>query len=44
MAVNGNFQTFELRYQRYRRNTDSRGPLPYYGEFDKELYGRLKPR
>jgi hypothetical protein len=36
--------TFELRYQRYRRNTDTRGPMPYYGEFDKELYGRVKQR
>jgi hypothetical protein len=29
--------TFELRYSRYRRYGDSRGPLPYLGEFDKEL-------
>ena len=31
--------TFELRYTRYRRLS-----MPYMGEFDKELYGRLKPR
>lgn len=31
--------TFELRYQRYRRNS-----MPYFGEFDRELYGKQKPR
>jgi uncharacterized membrane protein required for colicin V production len=30
--------TFELRYARYRRYGDNRGPLPYLGEFDKELH------
>jgi uncharacterized membrane protein required for colicin V production len=30
--------TFELRYSRYRRYGDGRGPLPYGGEFDKELH------
>jgi hypothetical protein len=29
--------TFELRYARFRRYGDSRAPLPYHGEFDKEL-------
>jgi uncharacterized membrane protein required for colicin V production len=29
--------TFELRYERYRRHSDKRGPMPYQGEFDKEL-------
>jgi Colicin V production protein len=29
--------TFELRYARYRRYGDGRGPLPYHGEFDKEV-------
>jgi uncharacterized membrane protein required for colicin V production len=35
--------TFELRYLRYRRSTETRGPLPYFGEFDREL-GKQKPR
>jgi hypothetical protein len=30
--------TFELRYRRYRRYGDSRPPLVYLGEFDKELH------
>lgn len=31
--------SFELRYARYRRYTDTRkDPMPYYGEFDRELY------
>jgi uncharacterized membrane protein required for colicin V production len=30
--------TFELRYARYRRYGDNRGPLPYRGEFEKELH------
>lgn len=34
--------TFELRYRRYRRTTESRGPLPYWGEFDAELGRRSK--
>jgi uncharacterized membrane protein required for colicin V production len=29
--------TFELRYLRYRRSTESRGPMPYFGEFEREL-------
>jgi hypothetical protein len=29
--------TFELRYARYRRSTESRPPLPYFGELDLEL-------
>jgi uncharacterized membrane protein required for colicin V production len=33
--------TFELRYERYRRHTGGRGPMPYGGELDKEL-GRVK--
>jgi hypothetical protein len=33
--------TFEMRYLRNRRHTETRGPLPYIGEFDKEL-GRKK--
>jgi uncharacterized membrane protein required for colicin V production len=35
--------TFELRYLRYRRNTESREKMPYLGEFDREL-GREKGR
>ncbi len=34
--------TFELRYLRYRRTTETRPALPYFGELDREL-GR-KPR
>jgi hypothetical protein len=30
--------TFELRYERYRRNTEQRGPLPYGGEFETEVH------
>jgi hypothetical protein len=30
--------SFELRYARYRRYTDSRDPLPYHGEFDAGIY------
>lgn len=33
--------TFELRYMRYRRSTESRPPLTYNGEFDREI-GRQK--
>jgi hypothetical protein len=35
--------TFELRYQRYRRRIESETgkPMPYFGEFDREL-GRQK--
>jgi uncharacterized membrane protein required for colicin V production len=29
--------TFELRYLRYRRHGDKRGPLKYEGEFDLEM-------
>lgn len=29
--------TFELRYLRYRRSTETRPALPYAGEFDREL-------
>jgi uncharacterized membrane protein required for colicin V production len=29
--------TFELRYLRHRRYTDTRNPLPYLGEFDRSL-------
>ncbi len=29
--------TFELRYLRYRRTTEARPALPYFGEFDREL-------
>lgn len=35
--------TFELRYQRYRRTNAERGPMPYFGEFDREV-GKQKPR
>jgi uncharacterized membrane protein required for colicin V production len=35
--------TFELRYLRYRRGFQGGGPLPYSGEFDREL-GKQKPR
>ncbi len=35
--------TFELRYLRYRRSTAERGPMPYFGEFDREV-GKQKPR
>ncbi|MBI3821463.1 MAG: hypothetical protein HY289_02160 [Planctomycetes bacterium] len=34
--------TFELRYLRYRRVSDTRGPMPYFGEFDRER-GRTSP-
>lgn len=30
--------TFELRYLRYRRFTESTNPLPYMGEFEHELH------
>ena len=33
--------TFELRYARYRRTTETRPAMPYFGEFDREL-GRDK--
>jgi hypothetical protein len=33
--------TFEIRYSRFRRHTDRRGPLSYQGEFEKDL-GRKK--
>jgi hypothetical protein len=33
--------TFELRYLRYRRTTEARSAMPYFGEFDREL-GREK--
>jgi uncharacterized membrane protein required for colicin V production len=29
--------TYELRYARYRRHNDKRGPMNYRGEFDAEL-------
>jgi uncharacterized membrane protein required for colicin V production len=29
--------TFELRYMRYRRTTEGRPALPYFGELDREL-------
>jgi uncharacterized membrane protein required for colicin V production len=32
--------TFELRYQRYRRYNDSRGPMRYEGELDDLLSGK----
>jgi uncharacterized membrane protein required for colicin V production len=33
------YSTFELRYGRYRRYTDDpKTPLPYMGEFDKEIH------
>jgi uncharacterized membrane protein required for colicin V production len=33
--------TFEMRYLRYRRHTERRGPMQYQGEFEKDL-GRKK--
>src|SRR5262249_8556325 len=30
--------TFELRYLRFRRFTENRPPLPYQGEFERELH------
>jgi hypothetical protein len=33
--------TFEMRYMRYRRSSEGRPPLRYFGEFDREL-GREK--
>ena len=35
--------TFELRYLRYRRHTETRPPMIYVGEFDRDL-GRPKPK
>ncbi|MBI1831182.1 MAG: CvpA family protein [Planctomycetes bacterium] len=35
--------TFELRYWRYRRHSETRGPMPYFGEFEKEV-GKQQPR
>jgi len=32
------YGTFELRYARYRRYGDNRGPMPYLGEFDQEPF------
>jgi hypothetical protein len=29
--------TYELRYLRYRRSTETRSPLPYGGEFDRAI-------
>jgi hypothetical protein len=34
------YGTFELRYARYRRHTEVRGPLPYAGEFDPSVRNR----
>ncbi len=34
--------TFELRYMRYRRNTETRPALPYFGELDRELGRKLR--
>jgi Colicin V production protein len=31
------YGNFELRYARYRRYGDNRGPMPYVGEFDQQL-------
>src|SRR5262249_53781557 len=30
--------TFEIRYWRYRRYSDTRQPIPYQGEFNRELH------
>lgn len=35
--------TFELRYLRHRRSTDARPPMPYQGEFEREI-NKQKPR
>ncbi len=35
--------TFELRYLRYRRTTESRPAMPYLGEFDREI-GKPPPK
>ncbi len=43
---NGTFDphgSFVERYARYRRYTDDRGPMPYHGEFDPNMYPRLAP-
>lgn len=32
------YGTFELRYLRYRRYNDTRAPLPYANELDREIY------
>jgi hypothetical protein len=37
------FGTFELRYARYRRSTETRPPMRYQGEFDVEL-GKQKKK
>jgi uncharacterized membrane protein required for colicin V production len=34
--------TFELRYQRFRRGIDGKPPMPYQGEFDREI-GKMPP-
>jgi Colicin V production protein len=34
--------TFELRYLRYRRTTETRPQLPYFGELDIELRGKKR--
>ncbi len=34
--------TFELRYLRHRRSTGTRPPLPYLGEFDREIGKKLR--
>jgi len=34
--------TFELRYMRYRRTTETRPALPYFGELDRELGRKLR--
>jgi hypothetical protein len=31
------YGNFELRYARYRRYGDNRGPMPYLGEFAQQL-------
>ena len=36
------YSTFELRYSRYRRYNDERDPLPYTGEFDRQVHRRRK--
>jgi hypothetical protein len=34
--------TFELRYMRYRRTTELRPALPYFGELDRELGRKMR--
>ena len=37
------YGTFEIRYARYRRYGDNRDPLPYRGEFNRQLHRGQDP-